>query len=116
MHTDTIATVLANSNRPPEDIEASRRLFRVKARHDARRVISNYRSMDQFYSGVETLLWSLCNCEAQVSSVNAAITLLSRGVDGNQRRKGTAHYSGNVHMALRSRLVQARYLRRFGGL
>lgn len=112
---DAVAMVLARSMKSPADLEIDRQRFRSRARRDARTVLRNYRSPQQFYGNVETTLEVLCGQDRlMIFTPAVAVALLQRGLEESARLVGTPYYIGNKHMAIRSRLVQARFFRRFG--
>lgn len=104
---DAVSIALARAIKSPEQLAMDRRLFRIRARHDARTVMLNYRSKAQFFSNVETLLY----CFGQ-PAFNPDLTL-DQVIYCLGRALGLAT-SYNMKIAVRSRLVQARYFRRFG--
>lgn len=112
---DAVAKALAKAYKTDAELELERQAFRSRARRDARTCMRNYRNADQFLDNVETCLMSLTTAgHVRIWSVEVAIALLGGAMRTNLSHIGTRHYSGHKHIALRSRLVQARYFRRFG--
>lgn len=114
---DAVAAVLARCVRSPEDIEAERLRFRSRARRDARTILRNFRTPEQFYSSVETCLVHLCGQDLhRIYTPHVAVWFLERALKSCKSLRGTEYYIGNKEIAVRSRLVQARFFRRFGFL
>lgn len=116
MKYDVVAAVLSRTYKTNGELEIERQAFRSRARRDARIVMRTMDSEEVFLSRLETALFALCRRDIRhpIKDVAEAVGVLTRLYKDEVAKTGTPYAHGNMYMALRSRLVLARYFKRFG--
>lgn len=110
---DAIARALAKFAKSQAQIENDKRLFRFRAKRDARTVMRNIRNEFDLMNKLH-LHWTEMNGSEAPTSIEEAISRLNRALRVEKSHTGTSYATGNAFAAIRSRLVMARYFRRFG--